>query len=243
MRRFDTVEHGAHDRQQGVRGEWLLDEGRSRLHRGVLQNRVVGIPGREQDFHARPHRDEPRRQLAAAHDRHDDVGDDEIDRASELGRDPNAFFTVGRFEHAVAAPGERLDASARTDSLSSTSSTVSVPTAGCGARRLGGTAGGNGAGETGEDDPETRVPVRAPSRARSLRRSAGRCRRPSRAQAPCPCPNALVVKNGSKMCDWISFVMPQPVSETVITTYGPAIADGCAEPRLGGIDVRAWSQS
>lgn len=40
---------------------------------------------------------------------------------------------------------------------------------------------------------------------------------------PVPLPTSFVVKNGSKILDWISWGMPQPVSLMLRETWGPGV--------------------
>src|SRR5580704_87661 len=46
--------------------------------------------------------------------------------------------------------------------------------------------------------------------------------------SPVPFPSSLVVKNGSKILDFVCSSIPCPVSATTISTYFPAITGGCA---------------
>jgi len=67
----------------------------------VADYRVVRVSGHKQDLHIRADVGQPCPKFAAAHARHDHIGQQHIDRSFEIAAKSDRFVPVGRFEHGV----------------------------------------------------------------------------------------------------------------------------------------------
>src|SRR5882724_10824896 len=90
--------------QQPLHRERLGEEGVDRdEHAGVADH--LGGPARHEDrLRVRAHDEEPVRQLLAVDTRHHDVGDEHVDRALVIVRDPERLVAVLGLEHLIARP-------------------------------------------------------------------------------------------------------------------------------------------
>ena len=73
---------------------------------GHADERLLGVAGHEQDPDLRPRARDALRNLVAAHPRHDDVGEEEIDPAVLGLGERDRGMPVGAREHGVALPLE-----------------------------------------------------------------------------------------------------------------------------------------
>ena len=104
---FKYVSHFA---QQQGRSKRLFDVRETRLQHPVPHDGVIGIPGHEKHAQRRSSRLQLSRELASAHPRHDDIGQQQIDmRAMLLAiHQRERGGSVGRFEDGVAVALEQL---------------------------------------------------------------------------------------------------------------------------------------
>src|SRR6266436_1944913 len=93
---------------QRVRREGLGEEGHARAQDAVADDGIIGIAGHVEHFHIRTQGLEPLGELAAAHLRHDDVGDHEVDGALVALADLERLDAVAGLEDIVAVHLEDL---------------------------------------------------------------------------------------------------------------------------------------
>ena len=74
----------------------------------LLHHAVVGVAGHVEDARARVLTKELLREIAPAHPRHDDVGDQQVDAAAAPSRDLERVVAMARRQHDVAAAGQHL---------------------------------------------------------------------------------------------------------------------------------------
>src|SRR4051794_35918856 len=90
-----AVEDDAHPARKVVGAERLLQERDPRLEHTVMTDRRVGVAGDVEHERAGPHRRDGRRDVGAAHARHDDVGDEQLDLARVAPQELDGGRAVG----------------------------------------------------------------------------------------------------------------------------------------------------
>ena len=82
--------------------EWLLEERDAAFQDAVAKNAVVGVAGNVENFQLRARDGKARDEFASAEARHDDVGDENVNRSSMGGGDFERLDSVGSIEDTVA---------------------------------------------------------------------------------------------------------------------------------------------
>ena len=192
------VEQHANLARQVLGAEGLLQEGDAGLEHAVMDDRRIGVPGHVEHVRPGPHRRHGVRDFGAAHPRHDDVGEQQVDRVAVPAKQLERRRAVTRLQDGIARRLEDLRHELPHDGfvLDEQDRLVAALGGGRRARRI---RRRRRRGRLREADAERRAHARSRCRPRSSRRSARRRRRRSRARARCR--PAFVVKNGSKSCE------------------------------------------
>src|SRR5690348_7586316 len=97
-----AVEHLAHFAGEKVGPERLADEADSRPAQSLVKNCVFGIAGHEEHARVGSRLPELERELAAADVRHDDIGNQKVDRAAMGSAERERLLAVARDANNVA---------------------------------------------------------------------------------------------------------------------------------------------
>ena len=73
-----------------------------------MDTSIVGVSGHEQHFGAFAQLAQPLGQIAAAHEGHDHIGQQQVNRPLVLNSDPESFGSMMGCQHAIAGPFENL---------------------------------------------------------------------------------------------------------------------------------------
>src|SRR6267378_7478477 len=100
------VEQRSDSRPEKLEGKRLLQEAGAVVINAVADDRVVGIPGNQQDTGIGPGLADVVHQAASADVGHDDVGNQQVDLPAEAVGDFNGLFAVAGLQDLIAAADE-----------------------------------------------------------------------------------------------------------------------------------------